>query len=134
MPEPIDFPGSEKRPQAQFHQAFFYIQRIHLCLVNCNFYSGNNPTAWKRELNVLFRELFPKMTNTEKKELKTLLNNINTTDTLLPVRGASGQYKQDSSKINTLLVDMFDLETKLRVVIDRAGLLMPSKIDVRDTM
>jgi len=138
--QPFDY----ETPTAKYNFGFSWMYRINESLAKCNVYQAQDMMEdWYKEIIILYKELYPKMTKDEKQKMdskrvlaekkddgkmaiyrKKLMAHINTS------KGNNMPFFVDPELINFLL----DWEMEIRYVCDRYGLLMPDKDDARFAM
>lgn len=136
---PIEKPDEHEK-KSQYHGGMQYLERIDAILKAIDqtsiSFSTDQPTwcgltcaAWQTKhslLVVLFKEIYPKLTDKEKKYHNEMQLKAATNFT----KGRSEMVNPKISRIDSTFMGIFDKwEKELRELVNAKGLLMPSKQD-----
>jgi len=126
--EPRDFERGDE--QATFNMAVAYLKRIDYLLNTANSCSMNDDLpAWFKTLKAIYREIVPKLLEDEEKKIKTLIDDTNKVLNKHGITRVAFPYPQKF--YGEIYPKLDELDTTLRKLINKKGLLMPKSSDPR---
>ena len=109
--------------ESAFNMAFAYLKRIDKILYYCWSHSRErNIDGWLQDLRALYRELSVKLKDDEDKDIQQMFKDINV---------ICNDRARFLNERKVALFKLDQLEVKMRRLLQKRGMLLPSKSDPR---
>ena len=133
--------NEEITKQTEFNSSIAGLMRLNDLLESCNTISFQAITnkdryalsSWHQTLHIIHKELYPKLSNNEKKEIMKMINSIRKLSPVAIIKKLPDGKKKvmiDHKSFNKHHIKLYSLEVKLRDLADKKGMLITNKISI----